>query len=280
MFAKDGNLTARRAAFRRVPQPVVDGTIPGIVVGGQVWSIRMADPARIRAVLFDKDGTLVDFDRTWGPAALAVMRRLAGGNPHHLDALLAASHFDLTAMRMRATSPLLAGSTSQYGGLWASALDREPTSAFFAEVDDLFRVEGLRHLTPIGTPRDVVGRLSGHGYRLGIATNDSEIGGVTQAEALGLTPHLDRVIGWDSGFGAKPDPGQVIGFADHVGLPPQAIAMIGDTAHDLNAARAAGAIAVLVLTGPRGRDALGDLAPLADVVLDRAEDVPAWLGLT
>jgi phosphoglycolate phosphatase len=239
----------------------------------------MTDPAAIRAVLFDKDGTLVDFDRTWGPAALAVMQRLANGNARHLDALLTVSHFDLPAMRMRATSPLLAGSTNQYGDLWAAALDRDPTPAFFTEVDDLFRVEGLRHLTPIGTPRAILEQLADHGYRLGIATNDSEIGGVTQAGALGLTPHLDRVIGWDSGFGAKPDPGQVIGFADHVGLPTRAVAMIGDTAHDLEAARAAGALAVLVLTGPRGADARDDLAPLSDVVLDRAADVPAWLGL-
>jgi phosphoglycolate phosphatase len=27
----------------------------------------------IRGILFDKDGTLVDFDRTWGPAAYSVI---------------------------------------------------------------------------------------------------------------------------------------------------------------------------------------------------------------
>ena len=34
----------------------------------------------IRAILFDKDGTLVEFDRTWGPAVQAVLRHLAGGD--------------------------------------------------------------------------------------------------------------------------------------------------------------------------------------------------------
>ena len=34
----------------------------------------------IRAILFDKDGTLVEFDRTWGPAVQVVLRHLAGGD--------------------------------------------------------------------------------------------------------------------------------------------------------------------------------------------------------
>jgi phosphoglycolate phosphatase len=34
----------------------------------------------IRAVLFDKDGTLVDFQRTWGPATDRVLQTLAAGD--------------------------------------------------------------------------------------------------------------------------------------------------------------------------------------------------------
>lgn len=234
----------------------------------------------IRAVLFDKDGTLVDFDRTWGPASFAVMHRLADGNARQLDALLDASHFDRAAMRLKSTSPLLAGASVQYGRAWADALDRPADDAFFALIDRLFEQQGLESLTPIGDPAALIARLSGAGYRLGIATNDSQTGGELQARALGFADHLDAVIGWDSGFGAKPDPGQVMGFADRVGLPTHAVAMVGDTGHDLEAARSAGALAVLVLTGPRGTEARADLAPLADVVLDAAADVPAWLGLT
>ena len=67
----------------------------------------------IRAVLFDKDGTLVDFDRTWGPAVQAVLRHLAGGNAalyHKLSADLPIRRFlgrstDFCAKRPQATSP-------------------------------------------------------------------------------------------------------------------------------------------------------------------------------
>ena len=34
----------------------------------------------LKGILFDKDGTLIDFDRTWGPAAFEVMREMAGGD--------------------------------------------------------------------------------------------------------------------------------------------------------------------------------------------------------
>ena len=35
---------------------------------------------QIRAILFDKDGTLVDFNRTWGPAVQSVLKDLARGS--------------------------------------------------------------------------------------------------------------------------------------------------------------------------------------------------------
>ena len=53
---------------------------------------------------------------------------------------------------------------------------------------------------------------------------------------------------------------------------PTQIAMVGDSRHDLEAARAAGAVAVAVLSGPADRAAL---APLADHVVDDIAALPA-----
>lgn len=47
--------------------------------------------APIHAILFDKDGTLVDFDRTWGPAVDTVLRDLANGDENLYRQLCAAS---------------------------------------------------------------------------------------------------------------------------------------------------------------------------------------------
>ena len=106
----------------------------------------------IRAVLFDKDGTLVDFDATWGPAGLAVMRDLAGDDAAALARLLAVADYDLAAVRFRPASPVVAGSTGDYGPSWADAVGRAADQAFFDEMDRLFLVHGLACLKPLGQP--------------------------------------------------------------------------------------------------------------------------------
>jgi phosphoglycolate phosphatase len=90
---------------------------------------------------------------------------------------------------------------------------------------------------------------------------------------LGLADHLDFIAGYDSGHGDKPEPGMILAFGRHVGVAPGEIAMVGDTLHDLRAARAAGALAVAVLTGPA---AIEDLEGEADHVLD---DIGGLIGM-
>ncbi|BBF91754.1 HAD family hydrolase [Blastochloris tepida] len=232
----------------------------------------------IRAVLFDKDGTLVDFDATWGPAGLAVMRALAGGDDDALARLLDVADYDLAARRFRPTSPVIAGSSGDYGPQWAEALRRPASAAFFAEMDALFLAHGLDWVAPVGAPGPVLDTLASRGVAMGIATNDGEASARAQMAALGLDRHLAFYSGWDSGHGRKPGPGPVQAFAEAVGVAPHEVALVGDSLHDLHAARAAGALAVAVLTGPRGLAARDDLAPFADVLLATLDPLPDLLA--
>ena len=75
----------------------------------------------LAGVLFDKDGTLIDFQRTWGPATLAVMRALSAGDHRRLQEQADALHLSIEDMRFHATSPFIAGSTMTYGQIWARA---------------------------------------------------------------------------------------------------------------------------------------------------------------
>ena len=228
----------------------------------------------IRAILFDKDGTLIDFQRTWGPATHAVIAHFAAGDQAIYDRLAAASGFVAGERRFVAGSPLIAGATPDYGRLWAQVLGRPATGDFFAEIDRLFHVSGLEHLKPIGEPPAVLGGLRRRGYRLGIITNDAEANARAQAARLGIGQLLDFIAGYDFGFGAKPSGEPVLAFARAVAVQAQEVAVVGDTVHDLAAARAAGAIAIAVPSGPIPRDLL---APHADAVIDSVADLPAWL---
>ena len=59
----------------------------------------------LKGILFDKDGTLVDFDRTWGPAAYQVMLEMTGGDRRCSARLAEVNHFD---RRREALAPHLA----------------------------------------------------------------------------------------------------------------------------------------------------------------------------
>jgi len=229
----------------------------------------------IDLLLFDKDGTLLDFDLTWGRAAGAVMRELTAGDPARLAPLQEASAYLPAEQRFLPSSPLVAGSSAHYGPLWAEVLGLEPSEAFNARVDALFAREGLRCLTPIGRPAETLVRLAARGLGLAVVTNDAELNARQQMEALGLAPLLPHVLGYDSGFGSKPDPGMVIEAAARTGHAPQRAAVVGDTAHDLHAARAAGARFILVRSGPAPVE---HLVPIADLVVDSIDDLPAHFG--
>src|SRR5947199_9639054 len=76
----------------------------------------------IRAILFDKDGTLVDFQRTWGPATHVVLTSLSEGDSATFERLCAVSLYDAAERRLLPGSPVVIETTYGYGKLWAEVL--------------------------------------------------------------------------------------------------------------------------------------------------------------
>jgi len=233
--------------------------------------------AAFDAIPFDKDGTLIDFDATWGPAAFSVMETLADGDGAALDRLMRVSEYVLTERRFLPSSPLVAGSSAHYGPLWAQALGRGCDADFLARMDDLFLKAGLAHLAPIGDPQALCADLAARGHVLGIATNDSQASAVAQARALGIAEAMHFIAGYDSGHGSKPAPGMISAFVAAYAFTPARVALVGDSLHDLHAARAAGVCAIAVLSGPRAEAARAEVAPFADHVIPSITDLPSLL---
>lgn len=232
------------------------------------------DFAPLVGLLFDKDGTLVDFDATWGSATWAVARRLAAGDEAVATVIARAVGLDIANARLAPTSPIVASSTADYADLFARPIGAVADEAFMRRLDELYTEITETTLTPIGDPAGVLRRLAEAGYSLGMATNDSQAGAHAHAARLGVAPHLGFVAGYDSGHGSKPGPGMVNAFAAHLGVAPAAVAIIGDSVHDLEAGRAAGARRIAVLTGHADRATLG---PHADIVLNSIADLPDLL---
>jgi phosphoglycolate phosphatase len=228
----------------------------------------------IRAILFDKDGTLVDFDRTWGPAVGAVLQHLACGDDALYRKLCAVTGL-VDGARFLPDSPFIDGPTSVFAGCWATVLGRPADAPFLKEIDRLLCEATTARLAAIGDPKAVLAELAGRGYRLGLITNDAEATARAHARKLGLEPMLAFIAGYDSGFGAKPAPGPVLAFAAAIGVSTSEIVVVGDTALDVVTARAAGAKAVVVLSGPRSADDLQQAK--ADAVIASIAQLSAWL---
>ena len=227
---------------------------------------------RIRGILFDKDGTLFDFNATWGAWTLQLLTEEAGGDPLLLETLAAELGFDPEARRFRRDSLVIASTTAEVAEAILPHLPPQPISALIARLNarsmDVPQIEA----TPLGP---FLQGLGAAGYRLGIATNDSEAPARAHLAAAGIEAAFHFIAGADSGHGWKPGPGQLFAFAEATDLAPEEVVMVGDSTHDLLAAQAAGMPAVGVLTGLATE---ADLAPLAAAVLPSIAALPAWLA--
>lgn len=229
------------------------------------------DLTPIRAILFDKDGTLFDFSRTWEAWAHAFLTRVARDHVHAGE-LGQSIGFDVATKRFDPASIVIAGTPGEV----AHALLPHLPDLSFAQLINILNEEAAQAPQLEAVPlRPFLDRLRAQGLRLGVVTNDSEVPARAHLDTAGVTECFDFIAGFDSGYGAKPAPGPLEAFCAAVALPPDAVLMVGDSLHDLMAARAAGMRGVGVLTGMAIAE---DLAPHAQVVLPDIGHLPDWLN--
>lgn len=227
----------------------------------------------IRGILFDKDGTVIDYWRTWVPINREVALYAAGGEPELAAELLRLGGHDPDTDRIAPGTVLAAGSVDDIAGTFAARLGVSAPPDLAAGIEAIFRRGGARHSALVEGAREAVAELARRGYRLGLATNDS-LGGLEASLASHDILHLFAFkAGCDSGLGAKPDPRMVAAFCAALGLAREEVAVVGDAVHDLAMGRAAGVgLTVGVLSGTSGRE---DLEHLADLILDSVALLPA-----
>ena len=225
----------------------------------------------VQALLFDKDGTLFSFSETWSLWAERFLEELADGDRAFAFELGRRIGVDIRDRSFDPGSIVIAGTPFEIAQELASTIDR------FSADELCDRMNSLSAEIPVCEVVPLVPLFDGfraRALKLGVATNDSEATARANLDRVDLTHKFDFVAGSDSGFGGKPEPGMLFGFADAVGVVPERAAMVGDSTHDLIAGRAAGMRTVGVLTGLATQS---DLSPYADVVLPDIGHLPAWL---
>jgi phosphoglycolate phosphatase len=236
----------------------------------------MAAP-EIRAILFDKDGTLFDFHRTWMPGYRAIAAELSAGDAGLAARMLAATGLDPVTGELDPASALAAGSNAEIAALWSAVAHFDDAVALTERLDSWFGAPGAVVPVPVTDLAVLLGRLKRRGLRLGVATMDSHAAAIRSANDFAFHHHLDFIAGYDSGHGEKPGPGMVTAFCGAIGVEARHVAVVGDTPHDMGMARAAGAgLAIGVLTGASPRY---ELDALADHVIESIAELEGALGL-
>ena len=225
----------------------------------------------IEGIVFDKDGVLFDFQRTWGAWAHRMIHELSEGDEALSQTLADVLDFDRPTRAFRPESFVIAGPAHHMSEAIAAQLPHRT----LPDVHEFLVSEAAKTpLAPAVPLRPTLSALKRQGLRLGVATNDADRSARAQLASENALDVFDLVCGFDSGFGAKPDPGMCLAFAQATGIAPEALVMVGDSTHDMDAGRAAGFTCVAVLTGVATAE---DLAPFADAVLPDIAALGAWL---
>ena len=227
----------------------------------------------IKGVVFDKDGTLFDFNATWGAWARDVFVAETKDDPTRLGELADALGYDLGKGLFRAGSLVIASTVSEIAQAVLPFVPETSAEALVTRFNAAAIIAPQIETTPL---IPFLTSLRDAGLKLGVATNDGEEPARAHLAAANTEALFDFIVGSDSGFGGKPAAGQLHGFCEATGLDAGACAMIGDSTHDLHAGRAAAMTTVAVLTGVAGRE---ELAPHADIVLNSIAELPEWLGI-
>lgn len=210
----------------------------------------------IAGILFDKDGTLLDYDASWLPVNRELARIAAGGDGALADHLLLACGMNPETGHIVPDSLLAAGNTRQISEGLVAAGSRMGVDELTHRLDVLF-ADAAQLSVPVTDLASYFQRLHAKGYKLGVASSDNERSIRQTAERFGFAEYVDYVAGYDSGFGTKPDAGMVFGFCAATGLMPSQVAVVGDNNHDLHMGRNAGAgLKIAVLTGTGSRESL------------------------
>jgi phosphoglycolate phosphatase len=226
----------------------------------------------IRGILFDKDGTIIDYWRTWVPINRKAALYAAGGDGALADELLRLGGHDPATGRVTPGSALAAGDFFDIAEAFAAHVRVPPAAQLVAGIERIFCEGGAAHSALIDGARATLVELKGRGLRLGLATNDSAGGLEASLAGHDVLDLFEFAVGCDSGFGSKPDPRMVHAFCRTLDVDAGEIAVVGDAVHDLAMGRAAGAgLVVGVLSGTSERI---DLEGQADLILDSINDLP------
>jgi len=211
---------------------------------------------KVEAVAFDKDGTLIDLDAAWGPAAQQWVDIAGRGDDDLVDDLADQLGLDLATGRLVTGGIFAVGTVGQLhdttldvlvshgiavGDAQQIASEAATTSAIAGEA---------ANLVALGDVAGTFRMLKEAEARLAIVSSDNRTSIDAAVVALGIGSLVDAVVSGDEGLDPKPAPDALTEAARRMGVEPSQMLYVGDSWVDAAAGQAAGVAGTVLVDDP------------------------------
>lgn len=239
-------------------------------------------PMALRGIIFDKDGTLLDYYSVWAPVfrnsidmildrvgrsgdeqlRREILRMLGiGDDGVHAKGLV----FD-------ASKKVMLAKMWMFSKRWGISFRK--LLAAFKEGYHGGRAHlesSLAQAEPAGNPKKLLSRLKDAGYAVGMVTSDTRKSTDMCLDILEVSQYFDFISTFDDQYRNKPHPESLRAFCSRFSIEPSETAVVGDTVIDLiygKRGKAGYNVAVMTGCGDHKR-----LSRHADVVYDTIDDL-------
>jgi phosphoglycolate phosphatase-like HAD superfamily hydrolase len=224
------------------------------------------DPSRVRAILFDLDGTLADTDDQY----IQRVERLLG------PLRIFFPNGDPKPFLRWGLATAIAPLNTMMGFPDVLGLDDELVAFFNWLSDKAGKRHARGHFVLMDGVDATLARLSAR-YALGVVTARPERGTHLFLQQFDLEKYFRAVASAQTAAHTKPYPDPVLWCAEQLGVAPAECVMVGDTAVDPICGKRAGAQAIGVLCGFGSRAELEQAG--ADVIVEHTTQLTRALGI-
>ena len=237
--------------------------------------------SQIKGIIFDKDGTLIEFDALFGQIAKQLVEQFITEFSLPTDRVLREELSQVIGLQGDKVDPkgiVAAGTTQDITEAFAKLLQGknmmpdtlENMYTWISERLFVLTKSDVAEIKPTANLRELLDQLQHRGIKIGVVTADDWESTNFCLEKLGVKHYFD-FIGTSDQYVKKPDPFMLHIFCEKYQLNPQEVAMVGDTVIDLQFARNGEAgLAIGVLSGVSGPD---ELEELADIILPSVGEI-------